>query len=57
MTYSEEQELLQLTRENNRLLKQLLQYVRQDDIKMFLMDVAANIFGNRIDGGMNYGLG
>jgi len=55
MTYSEEQELLKLTRENNEMLKTILRYVRHDDINDFFTNVAANIIGNRIDGGNIYG--
>ena len=55
MTYSEEQELLKLTRENNEMLKTILRYVRHDDINDFFTNIAANIIGNRIDGGNIYG--
>lgn len=54
MTYSEEQELLKLARENNEMLKTILRYVRHDDINDFFTNVAANIIGNRIDGGNIY---
>lgn len=55
MTYSEEQELLKLTRENNEMLKVILRYVRHDDMNDFFTNIAANIIGNRIDGGNIYG--
>ena len=56
MTYSEETELLQLTRENNAMLKALLRFIRHDDITDFFTNVVANIVGNRLDGGLTYGI-
>ena len=55
MTYSEEQELLKLARQNNEMLKTILRYVRHDDMNDFFANIAANIIGNRIDGGNAYG--
>lgn len=49
MTHSEEQELLQLTRENNNMLKIIMRFVRHDDLNDFFTNVVANIIGNRID--------
>ena len=49
MTHSEEQELLQLTRENNQLLKLILKYVQHDEGNDFITNIIANIIGNRID--------
>lgn len=49
MTYAEEQELLQLTRENNELLKLILRYVQHDEGNDFITNIIANIIGNRID--------
>ena len=61
MTYDEETELLELTRENNAMLKAtcsmlkaILQYVKHDDSNDFITNVIANIVGNRIDGGIGY---
>lgn len=54
MSILEEQELLQLTRENNALLKQILRYIRHDDVTDFFTNIAANIIGNRLDGGYAY---
>lgn len=54
MTYNEETELLQLTRENNALLKAILRYIKHDDLGDFFTNIAANIIGNRIDGGAYY---
>lgn len=51
MTYTEEKELLELVRENNTLLKQILIYVRHDDANDFMTNILANIIGNRLDGG------
>ena len=50
MTYSEEQELLQLTRENNQLLKLILRLVQHDKDGDFITNVVANLLSNRIDG-------
>lgn len=55
MTYAEEQELLQLTRENNILLKEILKHIRRDDVGDFFTNIIANVIGNRIDGGATYG--
>ena len=55
MTYEDKQQLLALTKENNVLLKQILQYIRHDDVTDFFTNIAANIIGNRIDGGNIYG--
>lgn len=54
MTYSEEQELLQLTRENNILLKTILKFVYHDESNDFATNIIANIIGNRIDNGIGY---
>ena len=54
MTYNEETELLQLTRENNALLKVILRYIKHDDLQDFFTNIAANVIGNRIDGGTTY---
>ena len=54
MTYSEEQELLQLTRENNQLLKLILRLVQHDEGNDFMTNVVANLLSNKIDG---YGKG
>ena len=49
MMYYEEQELLQLTRENNQLLKLILRYVQHDEGNDFITNIIANVIGNRID--------
>ena len=54
MTHTEEQELLQLTRENNDMLKIIIKFVRHDDLNDFFTNIVANMIGNRIDGGLTY---
>ena len=54
MTYSEEQELLELTRQNNELLRAILHLVQHDEANDFIHNVIANLVGNRIDP-YNYG--
>ena len=54
MTYSEEKELLELTRQNNELLRAILRFVQHDEANDFMTNVLANIIGNRIDGGTGY---
>ena len=49
MTRSEEQELLELTRQNNELLRAILRFVQHDEANDFVTNVVANIIGNRID--------
>lgn len=55
MTNVDEQELLQLTRENNVLLKAILHFVHHDESNDFVTNVVANLLSNRIDGGGMYG--
>lgn len=54
MTYSEEKELLELTRQNNELLRAILRFVQHDEANDFMTNILANIIGNRIDGGINH---
>ena len=49
MTHSEEQELLELTRQNNMLLRAILHFVQHDEANDFMTNVIANLVGNRID--------
>ena len=49
MTYSEEQELLELTRQNNELLRAILHLVQHNEANDFMTNVIANLVGNRID--------
>ena len=50
MTKLEEQELLELTRQNNILLKLILNQVQKDEGNDFVHNVIANLLSNRIDG-------
>lgn len=49
MTRSEEQELLELTRQNNELLRAILHFVQHDEANDFMTNIVANVIGNRID--------
>ena len=49
MTRSEEQELLELTRQNNMLLRAILRFVQHDEANDFATNIIANIIGNKID--------
>ena len=48
MIRSEEQELLELTRQNNELLRAILRLVQHDEANDFMTNVIANLVGNRI---------
>lgn len=48
MTRGEEQELLELTRQNNELLRAILHLVQHDEANDFIHNVIANLVGNRI---------
>lgn len=49
MTRNEEQELLELTRQNNELLRAILHFVQHDEANDFMTNIIANVIGNRID--------
>lgn len=54
MTYDEERELLNLTRDNNRMLKEIITYINlhgnhTDDVKEFMMNVVANLVSNNVN--------
>ena len=49
MTSNEEKELLELTRQNNELLRAILHFVQHDEANDFITNVIANLVGNRID--------
>lgn len=51
LSESEREELLRLTRENNRMLKVILAMVKRDDSEDFLTNIVANIIGNGITPG------
>ena len=55
MTNAEEQELLELTRQNNWLLRAILRFIQHDEANDFMTNILANIVGNRLDGGNTYG--
>lgn len=55
MTRSEERELFRLVKENNMLLKWVLQLIRHDEENDFSTNVIANIIGNRLDNKIGYG--
>lgn len=50
MTRSEEQELLELTRQNNELLRAILRLVQHDEANDFIHNLIANLIANRMDG-------
>ena len=49
MTNAEEQELLELTRQNNVLLKLILQLVQHDESNDFVHNIIANLLANKMD--------
>lgn len=53
MTQNEEQELLTLTRDNNKMLRDIWNMLQNpnEDIKNFVMDVMANLTANKIENG------
>ena len=50
MTRSEEQELLELTRQNNELLRAILRLVQHDEANDFVHNLIANLIANRMEG-------
>jgi hypothetical protein len=54
MTRSEEQELLELTRQNNELLRAILHLVQHDEATDFIHNLIANLLANKMEG-YNYG--
>lgn len=50
MTYTEEQELLELTRQNNQLLRAILQFVQKDEANDFMTNIVANLVANKMEG-------
>lgn len=49
MIRSEEQELLELTRQNNELLRAILRLVQHDEANDFMTNIVANLLANKID--------
>lgn len=50
MTRSEEQELLELTRQNNELLRAILRFVQHDEANDFIHNLIANLIANKMEG-------
>ena len=50
MTYTEEQELLELTRQNNQLLRAILQLVQHDEADDVMTNIVANLIANKMEG-------
>ena len=50
MTYSEEQELLELTRQNNMLLRAILRFVQHDEANDMMTNIVANLVANKMEG-------
>ena len=50
MTRSEEQELLELTRQNNELLRAILRFVQHDEANDFMTNIFANLVANQMEG-------
>lgn len=50
MTHGEEQELLNLVRENNTLLKAILRFVYRDEANDFITNIVANLLANKMEG-------
>lgn len=51
MTRNEEEELLTLIRDNNRMIKEIWTMLKDpnEDVKNFVMDVIANLTANKIE--------
>lgn len=49
MTNAEEQELLELTRQNNVLLRMIIQLVQKDEGNDFVHNIIANLLANKMD--------
>ena len=50
MTRAEEQELLELTRQNNMLLQYILRAVHHDEGNDFMTNILANLVANKMEG-------
>lgn len=50
MTRSEEQELLELTRQNNELLRAILRFVWHDEANDMMTNIVANLLANKMEG-------
>lgn len=54
MTYEDEKELLELTKQNHYLLTVICAAVLNNTNNDFIQNVIANIVANRVDGGYGY---
>ena len=50
MTRSEEQELLELARQNNELLRAILRFVQHDEANDMMTNIVANLVANKMEG-------
>lgn len=50
MTRSEEQELLELARQNNQLLRAILRFVQHDEANDMMTNIVANLVANKMEG-------
>lgn len=50
MTRAEEQELLELTKQNNELLRAILRFVQHDEANDFMTNIVANLLANKMEG-------
>ena len=50
MTRSEEQELLELTKQNNMLLRAILRFVQHDEANDMMTNIVANLVANKMEG-------
>ena len=50
MIRSEEQELLELTRQNNQLLRAILRFVQHDEANDMMTNIVANLVANKMEG-------
>ena len=50
MTRSEEQELLELARQNNMLLRAILRFVQHDEANDMMTNIVANLVANKMEG-------
>ena len=49
MTRSEEQELLELARQNNQLLRAILRLVQHDEANDMMTNIVANLVANKME--------
>ena len=49
MTYREEQYLLKTVKENNMMLRAIIQYLQHDNDTDFMRNIVANLFANNME--------